>query len=378
MNTFKLIGLTSFFVGMAMLNACSNDDEILSSESDSMTITSVTDKSALDFVATLTPEQQANIDKCGEAFLPKQQKNSWNAVVDGDIPTNWGWFDSPIKKIKEEGSRAVGIAGAYPAQYWTMIRLKNGTLPIRILNAMVAAVTVMESQTNVRFYNSSKDDESLSVGGITIKLPNVKVNMISNNNTQTEGSGSFGLVGGEQYIYVSNELTDKTKYSDEEVIAFFLHAFCNAAGMFNEQQRADRDEHVQIFDANIKESCKVCFNKQTSNYQMLGIFDDLSITLSSSKSYSKNGQNTILKKGGGEIAKNLNLSTLDKNFLNGCYLPYIARTDNYVELDTPVYTSNGTQLSEPERIQLQNQLNAQRGLYGTPPANGRIEREAWQ
>lgn len=57
MNTFKLIGLTSFFVGMAMLNACSNDDEILSSESDSMTVTSVTDKSALDFVATLTPEQ---------------------------------------------------------------------------------------------------------------------------------------------------------------------------------------------------------------------------------------------------------------------------------------------------------------------------------
>ncbi|HJC98975.1 MAG TPA: peptidase M12 [Candidatus Phocaeicola merdavium] len=377
MNTFKLIGLTSFFVGMAMLNACSNDDEILSSESDSMTVTSVTDKSALDFVAMLTPEQQANIDKCGEAFLPKQQKNSWNAVVDGDIPTNWGWFDSPIKKIKEEGSRAVGIGGAYPAQYWSMIRLKNDKLPDRILDAMVATVEIMESQTNIRFYNSTHDDKSFTVGGITIEYPNLKVNMLKNS-TDVEGTGSFGLVGGEQYIYVPNELTDRTKYSDEEVIAFFLHAFCNAAGMFNEQQRADRDNYVQILDANIKESCKVCFNKQTSNYQMLGAFDYSSVTLASSKSYSKNGQNTILKKGGGEIAKNLNLSTLDKNFLNGCYLPYIARTDNYVELDTPVYTSNGTQLSEAERIQLQNQLNAQRGLYGTPPANGRIEREAWQ
>lgn len=258
-----------------------------------------------------------------------------------------------------------------------MIRLKNDKLPDRILDAMVATVEIMESQTNIRFYNSTHDDKSFTVGGITIEYPNLKVNMLKNS-TDVEGTGSFGLVGGEQYIYVPNELTDRTKYSDEEVIAFFLHAFCNAAGMFNEQQRADRDNYVQILDANIKESCKVCFNKQTSNYQMLGAFDYSSVTLASSKSYSKNGQNTILKKGGGEIAKNLNLSTLDKNFLNGCYLPYIARTDNYVELDTPVYTSNGTQLSEAERIQLQNQLNAQRGLYGTPPANGRIEREAWQ
>ena len=33
--------------------------------------------------------------------------------------------------------------------------------------------------------------------------------------------------------------------------------------------------------------------------------------------------------------------------------------------------------TEEERLQLQNQINAQRGLYGVPPANGRTELVDW-
>lgn len=374
MNTFKIYGLISLIASMAFLSACSNEDEP-SSEFDTEAASSIKQKSALDFVATLTPEQQANLNSYGEVFLPEQQKDAWTATIDADIPPTWGCFDSPFKGVQAGQTRAVGIWGSYPAQYWTMIRLKNGILHKRILNCMILAVEEIESKTNVRFYNSSNDDSHLTVGGITIELPNVKVNMLESSN-QTVGAGNFGLIGGEQIIYVPSELTDPNEYSNDEVIAFLVHAFCNAAGMFNEQQRKDRDDFVQIYPEHIKESCKVCFNKQTQNYTMAGTFDYQSITLASSKSYSKDGKNTIVKKGGGEIARNLKLANGDINFLNSHYLPFLPRTDNYIELDKDVWY-NGRLLTESERLQLQNDLNAQRGLYGTPPASGRKERQSW-
>lgn len=375
MKTLRIFTLSSLLTGMLLFSGCSND-EILSSDGNLDSI-SLEDKSALDFVAVLTPEQEANFNNSGEVFLPEQQKNAWNAIIDKDIPASWGLFDSPFKKSEDPQTRAVGIWGSYPAQYWTMIRLKNGPLPTFILGAMTMAVKEMETNTNVRFYNSSKDDESITIGGTTIKLPNVKVNM-QTSTSQIEGTGNFGLIGGEQIVWVPQELNNPNKYTQKEVAAFLMHAFCNAAGMFNEQQRKDRDDFVQIYDSNIKPSCKVCFTKQNSNYTMQGTFDMLSITLASSKAYSINplSSNTILKKGGGLIAKNLELSNTDKYFLNDFYLPYIGRTDNWIELDTIVYY-RGSKLSESERIQLQNRLNADRGLYGTPPANGRIERKPW-
>lgn len=334
----------------------------------------VSDKESLDFVAFLSPEQQANIETCGTPFLPTQQNNAWQSIVSEDIPIHWGLFNLPVDEMKDPQTKAVGIWGAYPAQYWTMIRVKTGVLDEFILNCMIMAIDEIETTTNVRFYNSTKDDESVVVGGTTIKLPNIKVNM--GTDSQIEGTGSFGLIGGEQYIYVPYALTDRSKYTTREVVAFFLHAFCNAAGMFNEQQRKDRDTYVTVTLNNVKDACKVCFNKQTKNYVMQGNFDYQSVTLASSRSYSKNGLKTIVKVGGAEIAKNLNLSAGDIYFLNTYYLPYIGRTDNYIELDEVVY-SEGRVLTEEERIQLQTQLNAQRGLYGTPPPENRIEKIPW-
>ena len=375
MKTLKIFTLSSLLTGMFLFNGCTNDDLLpLDGNLDSIALE---DKSALDFVAMLTPEQEENFNNCGDIFLPEQQKNAWNAIIDKDIPASWGLFDSPFKQSKDVQTRAVGIWGSYPAQYWTMIRLKNGPLSPFILGAMTMAVKEMEANTNVRFYNSSKDDENITIGGTTIKLPNVKVNM-QTSTSQIEGTGNFGLIGGEQIVWIPQDLNNSDKYTQKEVAAFLMHAFCNAAGMFNEQQRKDRDDYVQIYDSNIKPTCKVCFTKQSSNYTMQGNFDMLSITLASSKAYSINPTsiNTITKKGGGLIAKNLELSYSDKYFLNDFYLPYIGRTDNWIELDTVVYY-RGSRLSESERVQLQDRLNADRGLYGTPPANGRIERKPW-
>lgn len=359
----KQINFCIGIVGLCLtaFTACTTDEaDGVTSRQEAATLEPVPE-----FVAELTPAQIANLQDSNTVFLSSEQQDAWNTAIDKDVPTKWGVFSDPRKL----NTRAVGIWGSYPAQYWSMIRVKVGTLNKSIRDGLNAAVEEIESNTNVRFYNSQKDPEYYEP--YHIKLPNVFVRYGGTNDA--EGTGSFGLVGGEQYINVPHTLDNQP---DSVVTRFFLHALCNAAGMFNEQQRKDRDDFVVVYLNNVKDNCKSLFDKQTKNYTMSGSFDFYSITLASSNSFSKNGGKTILRKGGASIALQYHLSPLDIYFLNQHYLPYIARTDNYVELDDHVY-QNGRLLTDDERQQLQDNLNSQRGLSGQPPLSGRIERMPW-
>lgn len=365
MKTLCRLWGISLLVLVGILYSCSNED--YQSLDDLVVKTDVDHKEAFDFVATLSPQQQENFEKTGEIFLPEQRKNSWNDIIDEDVPTNWGVFENPFKLE----TRAVGIWGSYPAQYWTMIRLKTGVLSSRVRDAINAAVEEMESDTNVRFHNSQNDPKYYE--NTNIEFPNVFVEYATGGR---EGSGSFGLVGGEQKIFIPTQF-DNPQYDEDEIRAFFMHAFCNAAGMFNEQQRPDRDSWVRIYSSNIKDACQFQFTKQSNNYITRGTFDYNSITMASSYAYSKNGNKTIERISGGEIARTVELSDRDKGFLNYFYLPFIARKDLWIELDSPVYYDGG-QLTEYERLNLQRQLNQQRGLYGDPPPPAEpIERKPW-
>lgn len=356
MKNLKSALIAAIALSSALLTACTNDELKENVQQKDKT-------KVIDFVATLSADQKQNIEQTGSAFLVTQQKDAWHDMIDPEIPATWGTFTDPRKQ-----TRSNGIYGSYPAQYWTMMRVKIGSVPNDVRKCIVLAIKEIESKTNVRFYNSINDKEYYEQGSIKIKLPNIHIDVDNNNNI--EGSGSYGLVGGEQYIYVPSSL-NTTNANPKEIKRFFIHALCNAAGMFNEQQRKDRDDYVTINWNNIKDNCKPAFNKQDKNFIMFGTFDYHSVTLASSKAYSKNGSNTILKKGGGEIAVNYTLSEGDRAFLNKFYLPMIARTDNYIELDTVVYDGNNVKLTESQRLQLQTQINQQRGLYGNPPASGR-------
>lgn len=340
-----------------MITSCSNEEATPTVESQSV--------EHVAYVATLSQEQQVLLASTGSPYGEIPQKDAWLSIIAPSISACWGVFDDP--RISAS-TRAMGIWGSYPAQYWTMLRVKMLKLPMKIKDGAILAIDEIEEQTNVRFYNSIEDQEFFEP--YHIKLPNIAVRM----DAGREGSGSYGLVGGEQYINVPTWLENADA---NEIKRFFLHAFCNAAGMFNEQQRPDRDNYVKIYLENVKDNCKSAFDKIKSNYTTMGNFDTSSITLASSKDFSKNGSNTITTKTGLDIAINYTLSTQDKLFLNSHYLPYIARKDNYTELDKNVYNQYGKLLTEEERLQLQNQINSQRGLYGEPPVEGRLTRVAW-
>ena len=193
------------------------------------------------------------------------------------------------------------------------------------------------------------------------------------NESAVEGSGSYGLIQGGQFINVPAALKSE---SDDEIRRFFLLAFyiikidCYIiisilALLF-----------IEHSGSIAKSNCKSAFTKITKNYTMQGSFDYFSITLAASTDYSNGSGNTIMKTGNYSIAKTYSLSYNDIYFLNERYLPYIARTDNYIELDDTYYP-NGQKLTEAERLQLQTQLNNQRGLYGEPPLSGRATLIEW-
>ena len=78
------------------------------------------------------------------------------------------------------------------------------------------------------------------------------------------------------------------------------------------------------------------------------------------------------KKDGSLIYQGRDLSDNDRSWLNYYYLPYVARSDTYAELDTIVYNGNNERLTEEQRLQLQAQLN---NGNPTPPSGGRIKND---
>lgn len=185
-----------------ILYSCSKDDA--QHPNNHFGVSKNGNKDALNFMAVLSLKQMENLEKTGAIFLPEQQKDSWRNVIPGDIPTKWGVFDSPILPHASPQAKAAGIYGSYPAQYWTMVRVKIGNIGERIRDALNSAVLEIESKTNVRFYNSQRDPEYYEP--YQIKLHNVFVTYSTDN---SEGSGSFGLVGGEQYIRVPRQFPER-------------------------------------------------------------------------------------------------------------------------------------------------------------------------
>lgn len=72
MKTLQKIALSSLLTGILFLSGCSNDD-VLSSDK-ILNTNSLEDKSALDFVAQLTPEQKKISIIAERYFFPNSKK----------------------------------------------------------------------------------------------------------------------------------------------------------------------------------------------------------------------------------------------------------------------------------------------------------------
>ena len=302
----------------------------------------------------LTAEQFNNLRESGNIF----GENVIEPTIDRTL--------HPVTNLPISKTRNLGV---YPTAYnlWAMVRfVYDSNLSAYQRNAIKVALLRIQSNTNVRFYNATGKptrDEKYN-----IDYPYINFKYIGNEDTS---SSYVGRIGGKQDI----SLADFAFYSlNTNVIE---HEICHALGMFHEQCRKDRDDYVIVNTSNLTNKGKSNFNKQTMNYFYRGSYDFNSVmgysSLTSSTSMVKDTSKPMYtKKDGSLITQGEKLSYLDRAWINYLYLPFIARSDTYYELDSIIYDGNNDILTEEQRLQLQAQLN---NGNPTPPAGGRIPNE---
>lgn len=266
---------------------------------------------------------------------------------------------SPITGTKAiyptDATRAIG---RHPNEnvFWSMVRyVIDPSLSTSQRYILRSAIQHIESRTNVRFYNATGEPTVDPTYGFEYPYVNVK----NNPGNPLESNSYVGRIGGKQDLKIGS-------LCDTGVV---IHELCHACAMYHEHCRYDRDDYITVYTENIEDSLLYNIRKITSNYYARGTFDFNSIMIYDSYTLSKNGQPVMLKKDGSEFSQNDVLSDLDRAWLNYFYLPYIARSDVYRELDDVVYDGNNNILTEAQRIELQAALN---NGNPTPPSGGRI------
>lgn len=217
-----------------------------------------------------------------------------------------------------------------------------------------AALKHWEATTNVRFYNAT--GQPTHDNKYNFDYPYIYFCNGAGNNSYV------GRIGGKQVLHLALF----------QSMGVAVHEIGHAIGLYHEQSRYDRDNYVTINYSNIEPDSKGNFDKVTKNYYAMGGFDFSSIMLYSSYDFAINSSiPTMTKKDGSTfVGQRKGLSDGDRRFPNYFYLPYIARSDTYAELDTIMYDGNNNRLTKAQILQIQAQLN---NGNPNPPANGRIE-----
>lgn len=307
----------------------------------------------------LTKAQLENLSKYGSLYKPGDSISLATSLI-------------PVTNMPIRNNKATRGVGLIPidhlhATIWAMPRyVYDQSLSPRQRALIKQAILNIQSKTNVRFFNATglptRDDN------LNYDFPYINFRYIG----ESDFSNSMvGCVGGKQDINLADFAFEGF---DTGVIE---HEICHALGMYHEQSRSDRDNYVTINYSNLTEIGKLEFQKITENYQIIGEYGFNSVmgynSFTGSKSIVKDiNKPMYTKKDGTNIEQGRTLSDTDRKWLNYFYLPYIARTDDYLELDRIVYNRNNERLSEEERIRLQARLN-----HGnpTPPKNGRIKND---
>lgn len=298
----------------------------------------------------LTEEQLNNLSIYGELYKPGTLATKATDLV-------------PTTNLPKDASTLSRSLGVYPTGYnlWAMARFTYDTNLSQTQRSIIKrALLNIQAKTNVRFYNAT----GLPTHDNTYNFDYPYINF-RYSGPQDTSSSQVGRIGGKQDI----NLADFAFWQDGVI----EHEICHALGLLHEQCRSDRDNYVIVNTSNLTDLGKANFQKRTNNYSIRGAYDFNSIMGYSSYTSSTSvvldtSKPMYTKKDGSEIYQGRDLSDGDRAWLNYYYIPYLARTDTYAELDSVVYDGNNKPLTKDQIRQIQSQLN---NGNPTPPTGGR-------
>lgn len=261
-------------------------------------------------------------------------------VIDGDIlmPTDYveavlrGQNFSPntpqatyTTNIWRSGVPPFEIRGIVPFEFDANVTAANQS-------AMISAMAVLETAANVDFQQCPSNVCIFSQNNF------VHIQNSTGNNSQV------GMIGGEQFINISN-------WGTQFII---VHELLHCLGFFHEQQRPDRNTFIQINCANVQGGCNgTIYN---ANFNLLGALTYGAYDFDSVMHYDQCGFSidcpsgatctctntvmTVLAPNQGQqtlIGQRTHLSSLDRATVSFLY-PF----DNWRLLDCTYNGSNGT------------------------------------
>ncbi len=227
----------------------------------------------------------------GESLFFK--KVSQGYLFEGDIL----FSEEQIEQIKAN-AKLKGTA-AFDSKTW-----KNNTVPYVINSNMPSnkkrmikdAIKHVENKTKLDFVKRSNQSDYIEFI----------------NSSSGMWSSGIGRLGGKQQI----------GFADWGSKGNCVHEICHAVGMWHEQSRLDRDDHITIYWDNISENGKYQYRKLPSNQGFdVGSFDFGSIMIYSPYGFAiDNSKPAMTKKDGSTwVAQRNGLSGIDIQALNAMY-----------------------------------------------------------
>lgn len=360
----KQLFLATVTIFGLMFNSCTNDINKVTDASGKL---SNTEAETIELKSGFTITKRDSVYSMGDILLSEKQVkllDETGSIYPSQtitVPSD-SIMVGPIAGTKViYPTNATRAVGRHPNEnvFWSMVRyVIDPSLTASERNVLRSAIQHIESRTNVRFYNATGQPTVDPTYGFAYPYLNIQ----DNKESAFVSNSYVGRIGGRQNLNIGSACG----------VGVVIHELCHACAMYHEHCRYDRDNYITVYTSNVEDNALNDVRKITSNYYIRGAFDFNSIMIYGSYTFSKNGQPTMLKKDGSTFYQNDVLSDLDRAWLNYFYLPYIARTDVYRELDDVVYDGNNNILTEAQRIELQSALN---NGNPTPPSGGRIPNE---